>query len=131
MKVLEERVDLVQQINNKSINDIDFVTFYPSKDNKNFYEALILCSNIDKEKFLVYFPEINMEITIDSVEKYIKNYNFYKMTDERLELSAFIEKSGKSNKVFFTIISLNSIYPKKMTKEQIEEKLGYKIEIIE
>ena len=121
--------DLAQVVynnNNKIIKEVDFLNIFPSRkydgynmvvtffrDEKN-HPYILFCDKVDKY--------CNFEIKT-TVEESIYSYCNSKETILHTKVIPDEEK------VMFRLIDLDN-YPVKMTKESIEEKLGYRIEII-
>lgn len=121
--------DLAQVVynnNNKIIKEVDFLNIFPSRkydgynmvvtffrDEKN-HPYILFCDKVDKY--------CNFEIKT-TVEESIYSYCASK------EAILHTKVIPDEEKVMFRLIDLDN-YPVKITKKSIEEKLGYRIEIV-
>lgn len=109
-----------------AVKVVDAAFTFPNKQVPNKSTGMILFRDNKNHPFLIYIDEMDNNITLAEVQDNIY-YTFGSVLESKtFEFSNKI--TIKENGVIFTMIDLDP--PKQMTKEEIESKLGYKINII-
>lgn len=121
------QVDLDNLSKLNKIDKVDASFIFPNKKEEDKVTGILIFRDTNNHPFLIYIDKMDNEISISEVQQEIAWF-----LNERLVPCRTFEYSNKieigEDKVIFTLIDLDP--PKSMTKEEIEKKLGYKINII-
>lgn len=98
----------------------------PNPDIPNYNYCIIVYKDSQGNKFLLISEKVNSKVTISQIVESCPNI-FFRGYNKKVELNFDIESYGGTN---FTLIPLE-YSPTKLTKAEIEEKLGYLIDIVD
>lgn len=115
-----------------TVNHIESCVFYPNRKNPEYNICNIIYRDKDDHPWLIYVDCIKTKIEI--VQDTTEYDTFNSLVDDtktnKLTTTEIIHTIiPDNNNVLFTLIDL--VPPKKMTKKEIENKLGYTIDIVE
>ena len=108
------------------IKTLDAAYTWPHPTDKGYFVSAVFVRTEDNKPYLIYCPKISSNIAINE-EQYSP---FAIWSDEPLQKIRKLELSqtmASVNGVQFLIISLDTIEPKKVKKEDIEKIFGVKV----
>lgn len=121
--------DLAQVVynnNNKIIKEVDFLNISPSRKYDGYNMVITFFRDEKNHPYILF---------CDKVDKYC-NFEIKTTVEESIYNSCASKEAilrtkviPDEEKVMFRLIDLDN-YPVKITKKSIEEKLGYRIEIV-
>lgn len=110
------------------IKNIETMLIFQNSEDKNYNSSIIIFRNFENKPFLLYIEKIDALVSIDMeiVRSCYSNVVFPSQT------ATFKNIIRPVDNILFRIIDLSFEQDKikDMTKVQIEEKLGYKINIL-
>ena len=108
-----------------AVKVVDAAFTFPNRQAISKNTGIIIFRDDDDHPFLIYIEKMDSDIAIAEIQN-----NIFGCCDDKQAGSGEFEYSHKITAVdgvVYTIIDLNP--PKLMTKEEIENELGYKIDI--